>query len=219
MPNADEQVLIKGVGVDNLKVQEFTEKVFQSVSGAERVEVSSSIGTSLSFTLDPQRQWLVFGSVLRKNGWTNLPGAEVAVCPEDAQGTAVIDGVIGDFFVKYGCVRETPLTLKLEKSRVVHAECKNVSLESELRAYLRTDEASNRVGELAFGTNQFLEGFSGKMIIDEKFPTVHFAAGHPYVAEGEEPPFDSKTHVDFVMKSVTAKVDGRTILEDGSYKI
>lgn len=219
MPNVNEEVMVKGIGNDNLAIQEFTESVFEQVNGKTRMEVKSDIGTDLVFQLKPDRRWLVFGSMLKNNGWTNLPGAEVAVCPESVEGKAIIDGVIGDFFIKYGSIAHSPLTLTLEKGRIVHAECENESLASELEAYLHTDEESDRIGEVAFGTNIFLKDFIGKMILDEKFPTVHFAAGHPYIYKGEPVPYDSKTHVDFVMREVTAKVNGKTLLEKGKYLI
>lgn len=219
MPNVDEQVMLKGLSDDNQAIQEFTEQVFKGVNGKSVLEVKSDIGTDLTFTLKPDRKWIVFGSMLKENGWTNLPGAEVAVCPENVNGKAVIDGVVGDFFIKYGSIAPHPLTLTLENDRIVGLKCENNALENELDSYLHTDEESNRIGEVAFGTNQYLKEFIGKMILDEKFPTVHFAAGHPYIAEGEPIPYDSKTHVDFVMRSVTAKVDGKTILENGKYHI
>ncbi|MCD4740708.1 aminopeptidase, partial [archaeon] len=213
MPNVNEQVMIDGLSNDNRAIQEFTERVFTEINGKTKMEVTSEIGTDLTFTLKPNRKWLVFGSMLKENGWTNLPGAEVAVCPENVNGKAVIDGVIGDFFIKYGSIASSPLTLNLSNGRITSLECKNNTLASELRDYLHTDEESNRIGEVAFGTNLFLKKFIGKMILDEKYPTVHFAAGHPYISKGEPVPYDSKTHVDFVMRSVTAKVDGKTILE------
>ena len=57
------------------------------------------------------------------------------------------------FRPKYGDLRATPLTLEIAGGRLQAAGCSRTDLEREFWDYCHTDEHSDRVGELAFGTN------------------------------------------------------------------
>ena len=62
----------------------------------------------------------------------------------------------------------------------VSASCARKDLEEEFWSYCHTDENSDRVGELAFGTNLSLSDMIGVLLQDEKLPGVHLAFGDPY---------------------------------------
>ena len=53
---------------------------------------------------------------------------------------------------------------------------------------------------------------------DEKFPGVHIAMGSPY-PEKTKAKWDSKVHVDGVIKNTTVFVDGEKIMHKGKYLI
>ena len=87
----------------------------------------------------------------------------------------------GDYFgPKYGDLLDTPLMLRDRGGRLVAADCDRSDLEREFWDYCHTDENSDRVGELAFGTNLGLERMIGVLLQDEKVPGVHIAFGDPY---------------------------------------
>src|SRR2546429_9176420 len=82
----------------------------------------------------------------------------------------VCDATAGDHFNgKYGDLQSTPLTLTIKAARLVDAACARKDLEQEFWDYCPTDENSDRVGELAFGTNLGLTEMMGILLRDEKF--------------------------------------------------
>ena len=69
-------------------------------------------------------------------------------------GTFVCDGTAGDYFnAKYGVLDRTPLVLEIRAGRLISARSARAELERDFWQYCHTDSNSNRVGELAFGTN------------------------------------------------------------------
>jgi aminopeptidase len=75
--------------------------------------------------------------------------------------------------------------------------CANKDLERDFLAYTQTDANSNRVGEIAIGTNIGVERVIGNILQDEKLPGVHLAFGDPYGAQTGAP-WKSSTHLDVV---------------------
>jgi leucyl aminopeptidase (aminopeptidase T) len=98
-------------------------------------------------------------------------------------------------------------------------KCANSKLKQELINYLKTDENSNRAGELAFPTNLELmkKPLIGNLLQDEK-ARVHHAFGSPY-PELTGANWESKTHVDALFKKCTVWVDGEKIMEADKYLI
>jgi leucyl aminopeptidase (aminopeptidase T) len=58
----------------------------------------------------------------------------------------------------------------------------------------------------------------GNLLQDEKFPGVHVAIGHGY-PEKTGSDWESKAHMDAVLKKTTIAVDGQTIMEAGAFTI
>jgi len=72
-------------------------------------------------------------------------------------------------------------------------ECEREDLEKEFWEYCHTDENSDRVGELAFGTNLGLSEMI-EFCCRTKNPGVHIAFGDPYGSQTHAN-WKSKTHV------------------------
>jgi leucyl aminopeptidase (aminopeptidase T) len=130
-----------------------------------------------------------------------------------------VDGILGDYFSeKYGLLHKTPVTLKIEDSRVKSVECSNAELVNELQEYMKQDENANRIGEFAIGTNIGLDHLVGNLLQDEKFPGVHVAIGHGYPDKtGSD--WNSSAHMDAVLKKTTIEVEGKTIMKEGVFTI
>src|SRR5207249_12333426 len=65
------------------------------------------------------------------------------------------DATVGDHFCgKFGDLQSTPLRLAIRAGRLVDAACERKDLQQEFWEYCHTDENSDRVGELAFGTDR-----------------------------------------------------------------
>ena len=102
--------------------------------------------------------------------------------PASVDGVFVCNGTAGDYFgPKYGDLAPTPLTLEIAGGRLKSARsATRKELEQEFWDYCHTDQHSDRVGELAFGTNLALTDMIGILLQDEKVPGVHLAFGDPY---------------------------------------
>src|SRR6266700_1109440 len=84
---------------------------------------------------------------------SNLHAGEVFTNSATVDGTFVCDASAGDHLNgKYGDLQPTPLVLEIQGGRLVRAECEREDLEEEFWEYCHSDENSDRVGELAFGT-------------------------------------------------------------------
>jgi leucyl aminopeptidase (aminopeptidase T) len=141
----------------------------------------------------------------------------VFTTPASVDGTFVCDGTAGDHFNgKYGDLRETPLVLTIKGGRLMAAHSKRADLEREFWDYCHTDENSDRVGELAFGTNLGLSEMIGVMLQDEKLPGVHIAFGDPYGSQTHAD-WKSKTHVDVLTRHCDAWIDGEQVIAKGRY--
>ncbi len=213
------EIMEMGMCVDYNLVREVTAKVRDAVTGARVIRVTTPLGTDLTVHLPEGARWITCDGNIQPGTWTNLPDGETFTCPSSVDGTAVIDGVLGDVLQKFGSLKANPVTITLTDGRVRDARCDNKEVLALYRKVVfETDENSNRIGEFAFGTNLGLTHLIGRMLQDEKFPSIHMATGDPLESLTEEA-WHSKTHVDGVMTSTTAVVDGRTIMKDGKYTI
>ena len=219
MPNITRQAMEEGMCSDYNEVYRVTMKVNDVVKKARRFKVTNPAGTSLDVELNPDWRWKPSHGLYHNKGeWGNLPEGEIFTAAYKADGVLVID-LLGDYFdKKYGILTGSPLQIKVRNSRadLDSIECKNQELKKDLKAYLKTDENSDRLGEFALGTNVFLKKLIGNLLQDEKFPTVHCAFGDPYTNETGAN-WQSKTHVDGIIMNSTVLCDNKKIMELGRY--
>ena len=137
--------------------------------------------------------------------------------PLSVDGTFVCDGTAGDYFnAKYGILEQTPLVLEIRGGRLVSARCVRAVLESDFWRYCHTDENSDRVGELAFGTNLGVREMIGILLQDEKVPGVHLAFGDPYGSQTNAN-WKSCTHVDVLTRACDVWIDDEQVIAAGQY--
>ncbi len=219
MVNINRQMMLEGMRADFQKVDRLSQKVIDIVRGAKTIRGTTKGGSDFTATMNPSYRWIKTSGLISPDKWGNLPGGEVFTTPGDVNGTLVIDGVVGDFLCeKFGSLKESPLTLRVEHNRLVEAHSSNKELERDFWAYTHTDENSDRVGEFAIGTNIELTQVIGHILQDEKFPGIHVAFGDPYgVHTGAD--WKSSTHIDVVATHFDIWVDGRQIMSDGRFQI
>ena len=219
MVNINRQIMLEGMRAYFLKVDRISSKVVQLVRKASRIHAKTAAGTDLVADLNPNYRWLKTSGLISPEKWGNLPGGEVFTTPGEVNGTFVIDGVVGDWLcAKFGELRGTPLTIRVNGNRVTEAHSANRELENDFWNYTHTDENSDRVGEFAIGTNIELKDIIGQILQDEKYPGVHIAFGNPY---GEHTGADwySSTHIDVVGRKFDIWVDGEQIMRGGQFLI
>jgi leucyl aminopeptidase (aminopeptidase T) len=193
--------------------------VLNLVRPAKRIRATTPSGSAFEATFTPAYKWIKTSGLISPEKWGNLPGGEVFTTPLEVNGTFVIDGVVGDWLcAKYGRLDRTPLTILVEKNRLVEATSTNQTLRDDFWAYTHTDENSDRVGEFAIGTNVEVKSVIGEILQDEKFPGIHIAFGNPYGAHtGAD--WYSSTHIDVVGTEFDIWVDEAQIMRRGQFLI
>jgi leucyl aminopeptidase (aminopeptidase T) len=219
MVNITRQIMLEGMRADYAIVDRISRRVLEIVQPAKTIRATTAAGTNLVATLNPAYRWIKTSGLISPEKWGNLPGGEVFTTPGEVNGTLVIDGVVGDWLCdRYGNLSETPLTIRVEKNRLVEAASANQALRDDFWTYTHTDENSDRVGEFAIGTNVELRHVIGHILQDEKFPGIHIAFGNPYGAHtGAD--WYSSTHIDVVGTNFDIWVDEQPIMRQGQFLI
>lgn len=219
MVNINRQIMLEGMRADFHKVDDISARVISKVRTAKKVRATTPAGSDFTADLNPEYRWVKTSGLISPEKWGNLPGGEVFTSPGEVNGTFVIDGVVGDWLCdRYGNLKDTPLTVRIEKNRLVSAESSNQALRDDFWAYTHTDENSDRVGEFAIGTNIQLHEIIGHILQDEKFPGIHIAFGNPYGAHtGAD--WYSSTHIDVVGANFDIWVDDEQIMDHGRFLI
>jgi leucyl aminopeptidase (aminopeptidase T) len=211
------QIMQQGMRADYRLVDRLSQRLCERMPTAERLRVESPGGTALTATFDPNYTWVKTSGLINRRYWSNLPAGEVFTTPKSVDGVFVCDGTAGDYFgPKYGDLRATPLTLEISRGRLKAAHCVRTDLEQEFWAYCHTDEYSDRVGELAFGTNIALDEMIGVLLQDEKVPGVHLAFGDPYGSQTGAP-WKSRTHIDVLTRACNVWIDDEQVIRSGRY--
>ena len=198
MVNITGEIMTQGMRADFNAIDRLSQAVLDKVRAATYLRATTPAGTDIHAQLNPAYRWFKTSGIISTEKWGNLPGGECFTAPGEVNGVFVVDGVVGDFLCqRYGILRGNPLTIDIEGNRIVRATSSNKELERDFWNYTHTDENSNRVGEIAIGTNIGVERVIGNILQDEKFPGIHIAFGDPYGAHTGAP-WKSSTHIDVV---------------------
>jgi leucyl aminopeptidase (aminopeptidase T) len=211
------RIMLEGMRADYRLVDRLSEQLRQRMSRASALTVRTPGGTDFTATFDPALAWVKTSGLINPRYWSNLPAGEVFTTPASVDGTFVCDGTAGDYFnAKYGILEQTPLLLEIRGGRLVSAACERADLQRDFWSYCHTDANSDRVGELAFGTNLGLREMIGILLQDEKVPGVHIAFGDPYGSQTHAD-WASKTHVDVLTRHCDVWIDGDQVIAAGQY--
>jgi leucyl aminopeptidase (aminopeptidase T) len=192
------EVMTQGLRVDFNDIDRISQALLDRVRTATYIRATTPAGTDIHAQLTPSHRWFKTSGILTPGRWANLPGGECFTAPAEVNGVFVVDGVAGEFLCqRYGSLRSSPLTIDIEGNRIARVHCANKELERDFWSYTHTDANSDRVGEIAIGTNIGVERVIGNMLQDDKLPGVHIAFGDPYGSQtGAQ--WKSATHLDVV---------------------
>jgi leucyl aminopeptidase (aminopeptidase T) len=219
MVSVSPRIMAEGMRADYEEVDAISTRVRDRAVKAERIRARSRAGSDLEATFDPSVRWLKTSGLITPEKWANLPGGEVLTAPARVDGVYVVDGVLGDYLcARYGDLEETPLTVWIEDSRVADAQCERPEIRDDFLEYIDSAENSDRVGELAIGTNVAVESIIGNILQDEKLPGLHLAFGHPY-AEHTGASWCCPTHLDVVGRYFDIWFDGEQVMAEGKFLI
>jgi aminopeptidase len=213
------EIMMQGMRADYRLVDRLSTTLCERMRTAASLRVETPYGTSLRATFDPSLHWVKTSGLINTRYWSNLPAGEVFTTPASVDGRFVCNATAGDYFgPKYGDLSPTPLTLEIAGGRLVSAQCERKELEREFWEYCHTDASSDRVGELAFGTNLALTDMIGILLQDEKVPGVHLAFGDPYGSQtGAD--WKSKTHIDVLTRDCDVWIDDVQVITHGRYQL
>jgi aminopeptidase len=211
------EIMMQGMRADYRLVDRLSTQLCERMRDAQTLRVTTAAGTALTASFDPSLSWIKTSGLISPRYWSNLPAGEVFTTPASVDGTFVCNGTAGDYFgLKYGDLSATPLTLEIAGGRLVSARCERANLEREFWDYCHADANSDRVGELAFGTNLALDDMIGNLLQDEKIPGVHLAFGDPYGSQtGAD--WKSRTHVDVLTRVCDVWIDQEQVISGGKY--
>ena len=213
------EIMQQGMRADYRKVDELSDRLRERMLRAKTLRVNTEAGTSFHAHFDPHLDWVKTSGLISPRYWSNLPAGEVFTTPATVDGRFVCDATAGDYFNgKYGDLQATPLVMEIAGGKTKHVECPRKDLEEEFWSYCHTDENSDRVGELAFGTNLGLSRMIGILLQDEKFPGVHLAFGDPYGSQTHAD-WKSRTHVDVLTRNCDVWIDSDQVIEKGRYQL
>lgn len=216
------QIMTDGMCSDYNQIQRISMLVYDKVKSACEIRVMTERGCDFTAQFSPGLKWIVSDGHIAPGHWMNLPDGEVFTSPVNVYGTVVIDGCLGDYFTeKYASLQDTPVRIEIENARAIRQslQCDNDQLLREFTKYLfENDQNSSRVGEFAIGTNTGLTELIYNLLQDEKFPGVHIAFGSPLPGKTGAK-WDSKAHVDGVIKNPTIQVDGEMLMNKGQFHL
>jgi aminopeptidase len=212
-------IMMQGMRADYRLVDRLSTRLCERMRTAESLRVATPFGTAIEATFDRSLHWVKTSGLISRRYWSNLPAGEVFTTPASVDGVFVCNGTAGDYFgPKYGDLSATPLTLEISGGRLVSARCDREDLEREFWRYCHTDANSERVGELAFGTNLALSDMIGILLQDEKVPGVHLAFGDPYGSQtGAD--WKSTTHIDVLTRECDVWIDDLQVIAGGRYRL
>ena len=211
------QIMCEGMRADYALVDRLSQELCERMQTARSLSVRTPGGTDFVATFDRALAWVKTSGLINPRYWSNLPAGEVFTTPATVDGIFVCDGTAGDYFnAKYGRLDQTPLLLEIREGRLVAARCDRGDLQEDFWDYCHTDANSDRVGELAFGTNLGLRDMIGILLQDEKVPGVHLAFGDPYGSQTHAD-WKSRTHVDVLTRACDVWIDGDQVIAGGQY--
>lgn len=211
------RIMCEGMRADYRLVDRLSRQLCERMETATSLTVKTPGGTDFRATFDPALAWVKTSGIISSRYWSNLPAGEVFTTPASVDGRFVCDGTAGDYFnAKYGELRAHPLVLEIRGGRLVSVDCDHAGLRQDFWEYTHTDADSDRVGELAFGTNLGLREMIGILLQDEKVPGVHLAFGDPYGTQTHAN-WKSTTHVDVLTRQCDVWIDDEQVIADGQY--
>ncbi|MFW9777854.1 MAG: aminopeptidase [Candidatus Heimdallarchaeota archaeon] len=212
MSRADISMIQRCFDLDYDKLSKLTKEVAKRFSEAKEVEIKSSAGTDMVFSLKGMKA-MYFDGLCRDNGiLTSLPSGVVAIPLQEgcAEGKWIINGSIQSI----GLI-DPPITVEVTDG--IGNILGNSEQAEQFRKILSAgDENSFRVCEVGCGTNAKAT-YIGDLIEDER------VAGSGHIGFGGNTHFggtiQSTTHIDSSTRNPTISLDGDPIIKNGNLLI
>ncbi|MGA9139699.1 MAG: aminopeptidase [Methanocella sp.] len=190
-----------GMTADYMAMARQIDRLLARLGKARKVRVTTELGTDITFSFG-NREWHADkGLALEPGSHTNLPGGEIFIAPDNADGIVIIDGSFGD----YGLL-EYPLELRIKDGFCVAAEGDHAM---DLNAiFSQLGHNARNLAELGIGMNPKAKP-CGIVLEDEKAGnTIHVALGNNTGFGGD---VSVPMHYDGIVTRPTLYADGERL--------
>ncbi len=205
LPGITDGVFLMGLDADYETIRAECTAVFEQVTDAEEIRVTSPQGTDITMQIG-SREWAEDTGIVHEPGeFSNLPAGEVFVSPESGTGTVVVDGTM----MPHGELTDgQEVRYEVEDGLVTDIQDDAVREQVETAAEAVGDAAYN-LAELGIGTNTAVTDLVGSVLLDEKAGgTVHIAIGDDHAIGGD---VEAPLHLDGILREPTVFADGTEI--------
>ncbi len=193
---------------DYAEVNRITNRFTEIMTRGERVRVTSTQGTDITFSIKGRKVYPLTG-VFHPGTIACFPDGEAACAP--VEGTA--QGLIAIETSMHHVGRcQSPIRLTVKEGRVVHIEGKE---EAELlRKVLETrgDDNSYNIAEFAIGTNPEARCIGNPQEDKKTLGSIHIAIGDNLTLGGS---IYSRTHLDGLILKPVVYIDDKMIIDNG----
>jgi leucyl aminopeptidase (aminopeptidase T) len=210
MPMITEEVMRgEAMSADYRSIEKLTTKIANRLSKASEIEITSSAGTELYFSVEGRRAYLDTGVIHKPGDFGNLPAGEAFIAPLEgtAEGLVVIDGSMTGSL--HGEIR-----IRIEKGKAV--EIRGRQADKIVKMFDEVGGKAYTLAEFGIGTNPEAK-LRGVVLEDEK------VMGTCHIAFGDNSTFGGKTragiHIDGIFLKPSVKLDGKVLMLDGGLKV
>lgn len=214
LPALTHSVIQYGICASDNNLIKFNDRLEEQLRNIKEIRITTEQGTDLILSTQG-KQWvkedkraIVYGD------WQNLPIGEVYTVPTNANGTLILNGIIGGY-EHYGLCKKSPITFKIDNGQITDISSRKKI--DELKKELLNTPNSGRIAELGFGTNFGIKKLIPNILLAEKHPGVHIAFGDPAIDAEKE--YQAPNHTDMVLLNPTVYADGKMIMKNGTYLV
>jgi leucyl aminopeptidase (aminopeptidase T) len=209
MPEVTEDMLMRTMSADYGQVKRRSHAVATLLTDGREVRITSSLGTDLTLSIEGREGIADDGDLGAPGAFGNLPAGEGFIAPLEgaSNGRLVVDGTVWPI----GRLDE-PIAITIEDGYAVGFEG---AAADDFRAVLEPHgPEAFAVAELGIGTNEAAIP-TGNVLEDEKIlGTIHVAFGDNHSFGGT---VRVSSHQDAIVLAPTLRIDGTTVVEDGSF--
>jgi leucyl aminopeptidase (aminopeptidase T) len=208
LPGITREIWNTSLQADYTEVRRISERVFDLLSSAERIQITTPSGTDLTLEYDIEHFHKDIGYIRHAGDFGNLPAGEVDGGVIGAEGVFVVDHFP---FAPSGTV------IEIEDCQITSIRHPGEQ-SSKLAEAIENSDCVRQVAEFGFGTNPAAT-LIGNILQDEKvFGTVHVAFGDnsSYISPDVPQHTDCHIHWDSVCESPTVHFGDTLILDEGT---
>ena len=208
LPGITGEVFLRTMQCDWDNLGRYTRIVASDLNAASVIQVTSDLGTNLTFETNGRHAKPDDGIITKKGTYGNLPAGEAYLAPFEgtAEGTIVFDGS----FPLAGLLDE-PLVLRVKRGKVVEVSGHPCGRQLE-KLFDKYHEPARNIAEFGVGTLETAI-ITGNVLEDEKVKgTIHIAVGDNSSMGGL---VKVPMHLDGIVKNPTVLLDNKLWMEKG----